>query len=437
MPTLRHTAALLILLSSPSLAQAGLYYSGEPMAELPSQWRGFLIDQRTLRSVAVKPTLGNPASPARVRYLEEADKLEKARKTRTLTANELADLGALYVRLGELDQAVTLLRQAHERHPNHFHIVANLGTAWQLKGELQQALLCLQQSARLAPGKHQRAEEHHLKLVRLRLREKPGTQTLDDLFGVRYVGEGGKYVPGKLAGAEKKKLPGHAVATAQQLALWLPADPRLLWQLAELAAAHGDVRTAAAMMDGCVTQFGLHDPELRQRRRLARAAADALPKQVVGDKTAHEGHVGTLPARSKRPLLTRLDQSALPPVSATGVNGLPWALLNETTVDRKFRPTFAKYLHELDGRQVTLNGFMQPLSEDLEVASFMLIEYPVGCWYCEMPEVTGIIYVELPPGQTTNFARGLIRVTGRLSLNATDPEEFLYSIRQAKVGEVD
>jgi len=233
-------------------------------------------------------------------------------------------------------------------------------------------------------------------------------------------------------------MPSDAVAVAQQLALWLPADGRLLWQLAELANAHGDIRTCAAIMEGCVTEFGMRPPELRQRRQLARAAADELVKSAGSEaKVAHEGHAGVLKPRSSRPLLSKFDQSTLPPVSATGVNALPWAVISDTSLDRNFRPTFAKYLKELDGKQVALSGFMQPLGDDLEMASFMLIEYPVGCWFCEMPEVTGILYVELPPGQTATFSRGLVRVTGRLALNATDPEEFLYSLRQAKVGGVD
>jgi hypothetical protein len=227
----------------------------------------------------------------------------------------------------------------------------------------------------------------------------------------------------------------------QQLALWLPADGRLLWQLAELANAHGDVPTAAAIFDGCVTEFGLGAPELRRRRQLARAAADDLAKQAVpggeGARAAHEGHAGILRPRSKRPLLNQLDPSALPPVSATAVNPLPWAVLAETTLDRNFKPTFAKYLHELDGKQVALSGFMQPLGEDLEVGSFMLIEYPVGCWYCEVPEMTGILLVELPPGRTANYTRGLVKVTGKLTLNATDPENFLYTLTKAKVSEAD
>ena len=431
MHLLRYGGAILLSMTATLAARAGLYYSEEKYAELPSQWRGFLLDQRTLRNIAVKPTPRAEASPARLRYQDAALKLEKASRERKLSADEIADLGALYIRLGESDRAVALLRPALAEHPNHFHIAANLGTAWQLQGDLQQAESCLAQAVRLAPGKSQEAEEYHLKLVRRRLKEPRGAFGLDDLFGVRYVGDDGKYDPGKLATAQRKKLPAHAAAIAQQLALWLPSDGRLLWQLAELAAAHGDVRTAAAIMDGCVTQFGMGDAELRKHRQLARAAADA------GTSTSHETHAGGLAARSRRPLVAHLDMEILPPVNATGVNALPWAVLAETVVDRKFKPTFAKYVTELEGKQVALHGFIQPLREDADLSVFLFIENPVGCWYCEMPEVTGIVYVEMPRGKTANYTRGVVRVVGRLALNASNPEEFLYTIQDARVSDVN
>src|SRR5206468_972495 len=160
--------------------------------------------------------------PLRSRYAEALAKLEKTSRERKLTADELADLGALYVRLGDPARAVELLHLAQRDHPNHFRICANLGTAWQVHGDLEQAAAC-----------------------------------------------------------------------------WLQADSRLLWQLAELANAHGDIRTAAAIMDGCVTEFGLHTPELRRHRQLLRAAVDQLSgarfkraatEDAASAKATHQQH---------------------------------------------------------------------------------------------------------------------------------------------------
>ena len=81
---------------------------------------------------------------------------------------------------------------------------------------------------------------------------------------------------------------------------------------------------------------------------------------------------------------------------------------------------------------------MEPLSDDQQDnASFLLIEYPVGCWYCEMPEPTGIVLVELAAGKTRETTRGKLRITGKLFLNAKDPEDFLYTIKDAQAVQTD
>ena len=129
----------------------------------------------------------------------------------------------------------------------HFRIVANLATAWQLEGDLDQSAACLREAIRLAPGKLQHGEELQLRLVEGRRLQKKA-EGLDDLFGVRFVGEGGKFEPGRLAADERKKLPADALAQAQLLGLWLPADGKLLWLLAEMANVQGDIQTAAAFL---------------------------------------------------------------------------------------------------------------------------------------------------------------------------------------------
>lgn len=431
----RGTAILLILFGLCGPARAGLYYSGELQAELPSQWQGFLIDQRALRNLAVIPSR---PGPFRTEYQAAVRKLEEAAKTRKLSADEQADLGALCVRLGTVDKAVNLLRAAQREHPEHFPIAANLGTAWQLQGDLAQARLCLHQAVKLAPAKWKKAEELQLKLVGLRLKQGKKFSGLDDLFGVKFQAEGGNYAAGQLSAAERKKLPADAVALTQQLALWLPGDASILWQLAELANVQGDVRIAASIMDGCVKEFAVSDPELRQHRRVLRAAADALAK--AGDnksKTMHAGHVSTFKPRSRRPLLMGIRSADLPPIRPTGVNELPWSVLAETLVDSKAKATFPKYLRDLDGRQISLAGFMQPIRDDVELSAFLLIEYPVGCWYCETPEMTGLAMIQMPRNKAATLTRSLIKVTGKLQLNATDPEDFLFTIKDAKVGEAD
>jgi tetratricopeptide (TPR) repeat protein len=434
--------ALAILLSAAPGVRAGLYYRGEQIAELPSQWRGFLLDQRLLRNIAIRPRPGGPANPARDRYQREAERLaalvQHRQAGKVPTAEDLADLGALYVRLGETARALDVLRAAHRQFPKDFHIVSNLGTAWQVQGDLEQAMLCLREAFSLAPAELRLAEEYQLKLVRLRFAQ-PKATGLDDLFGIRYVAHDGSYRPATLDEAQRTKLPWEPTAIVQRLALWLPADGKLLWQLAELANAEGDVQEAAAILDGCVTEFGMSDPELRRHRQILRAAADAQAAKAKarGSKNEHTQHVAALRTRSRRPLVTRVDQAPLPAIRTNGPNALPWWVLAETVLDPKGKPTFADRLRQLDGKEVSLTGFMQPLEDQDDVAAFLFIEYPVGCWYCEMPEITSIVSVELPEGKTTAYTRGQIKVTGRLQLNTTDPESFLYTISNAKVSLTD
>src|SRR5260221_8467860 len=135
---------------------------------------------------------------------------------------------------------------------------------------------------------------------------------------------------------------------------------------------------------------------------------------------------------SPRPLLRKFDAASLPEPSAERTTPLPWGLLALTTLDAKYRPTFPDYLKKVNGKQVMLTGFMQPLADEFEVTSFLLLEYPVGCWFCEAPPPTGLLYIELPPGQSVTIRRGLVKIEGKLKLNAKDPEDFLFSLTAAK-----
>ncbi len=415
---MRFLAPVAVLLLA-AAARGGVYDTAADPPPLPSRWAGFLPDHRALRAAAVERPADALPSPLRADFLATADKMRKL--DRPLTADESADLGAALIRLGRATDAVAVLRPAARRFPDHFRTAANLGTAWQLAGDIDQAEAALADAVRLAPERFRRAEEFHLKLVRLRLAEGRAAQrptAPDDLFGVRF-GE-------KLDAA---KLPADDVAVVQALALALPADGRLLWQLGELANAHGDVRTAAAILDGCVTEFGMAAADLRTRRAAYRAAAEALAKQP-----GHHRHRGTIVFRSARPLARRFDTSVLPPVRADRPNPLPWGLLADTELGGK-EPAFPRHVAALDGKPVVLTGFVQPPGDAEQFGSFLLLEYPVGCWFCETPDPSRLVAVELPPGVRVGRRTGLVKVTGTLTLNRTDPEDYPVRVTAARVGE--
>jgi len=85
------------------------------------------------------------------------------------------------------------------------------------------------------------------KLRRAEQREKGArapVEKWDDLFHVAFTGPSGEYEAGNIAADQKEQLPADAVATVQQLLIWLPDDLRLYWLLGELYNAKGEYLTA-------------------------------------------------------------------------------------------------------------------------------------------------------------------------------------------------
>ncbi|HEY2787202.1 MAG TPA: hypothetical protein VGJ05_19740 [Fimbriiglobus sp.] len=415
----RSLAVLMAVLLTAAPAAAGLHFSGEVVNELPSRWRGFLPDHRALRGLAVQPVAGMTINtPLKDIYTDAQFRLESAAKVRALSADEAADLGAVLIRLGKPEKAVNVLRPAARANPKHFRLASNLGTAWQLTSELDQAEAALAEAVKLAPKKWKEAEALQLKLVRLRKKEAKGAdEKWDDLFGLSYAGG--------------TKLPPHAAGLVQQLAIWLPADGRLLWQLGEIAHAAGDVRTAATILDGCVLEFKMKSATLHRHRLQYRAAVDELTK-----KNEHVIAAGTLPFASARPLARGFDPAKLPAVRADRTNPLPWAVIADTTLGKGFKPTFPKYLEDLDGKRVALTGFMAP-APSTDSGSFLLTEYPIGCWFCESPDPTGMVRVDLAGDAAVDQKKGVLKIEGVWKLNRTNPERHLFVITNAKVVEAD
>jgi hypothetical protein len=48
-----------------------------------------------------------------------------------------------------------------------------------------------------------------------------------------------------------------------------------------------------------------------------------------------------------------------------------------------------------------------------------------------------VVLVELPAGKTATLTKSQVKVTGRLALNGTDPENFLFTVRGAAIAPPD
>ena len=407
----------------------GVYYSQESYNELPSQWRGLLMDQRQLRQLGIEPKPNQTSTELRKKYLQDLSRLDKLSKERKLLPEEFSDLGALLIRLNQAPQALETLRKADREYPQNFRILSNLASAWQTLGEFDRAIQVSEQAIALAPGKYVGAEKLHLFWVNQLKKQKAG-QKVDNLFSLQFQSQAGKYLPGGIDPAQLKNIPADAIASVQLLALWFPADPFLLMQLAEIANASGDPEVALAMMDGCVTEFGLREILLLEHRRI-------LKEYVQARKTAkdekHQDHKNWFLPKSMRPFALDKMELDLPPVKTNAVNLLPWLVLAQTQVDRKALAQYPAYLKQLENQKVQIEGHMQPVGEEHESSTFLLLENPVGCWYCEMPSLNGMVLIELKDSKVVRMSRQAQIIRGKLQLRKDDPEKFLFTILEAEM----
>ncbi len=162
-----------------------------------------------------------------------------------------------------------------------------------------------------------KAEEYFLKLLRSRAREArrpPAEVGLDTLFTssgsepepMHFVGEDGKFSPGRIAAGEKGKLPGQSVDEAlgivQQLLVWQPTDARLYWQLGELYNAAGtpdDLRAAQFIFYDLVHNMEIRYPDLQKHQEIMDAfPIPPSPPRVLPATVLNRGDTGANPKKA-------------------------------------------------------------------------------------------------------------------------------------------
>ncbi len=310
-----------VLVTAP--VAAGLYNPQEPdedlLAPTPASIDKFRLNINRLLSIGLdKVEVDNPL---RMRYLL-LDQMARKARTEGFSLKQKISLSATFLRRREFGEAVQLLEPLARQEPDNILVLANLALAYQRMGELERASAYGQQMLKAWPEQWsdlpegqrrflesigwaqweyerlRKVEVYHVKLLRARLREKLQNknqalkdETVDPLFAndkgpVRFVSEDGKYEPGRIAAAEKAKLPSDATDILQQLLVWMPYDNRLYWQLGEIYNGHGkpdDLRAADKLFDDLV------DPQKRRYQ----------PRELVEHYRLVKDRVATLPPPSE------------------------------------------------------------------------------------------------------------------------------------------
>src|SRR5690349_14521398 len=101
------------------------------------------------------------------------------------------------------------------------------------------------------------------------------------------------------------------------------------------------------------------------------------------------------------------------------------------------KPIFSQAAKTLQGKKVTLPGYMVPFESGLRGAHFMFSSMPLNaCFFCGVggPETVIEVYVKSP----VNFSDKPVEVSGTLKLNDKDPDKMIYILENAEVtGEVE
>lgn len=128
---------------------------------------------------------------------------------------------------------------------------------------------------------------------------------------------------------------------------------------------------------------------------------------------------------------------------AQGQNKNPWRDLSDVQImtrqpdDSPFPiqyPVFGPKALALDGKTITLRGYMVPLDDMLGQNYFVLSSLPFNlCYFCggAGPETVMEVFTkkEIP------FDSDIITIRGTLELNPDDPDRLMYILRKAELVE--
>ncbi|MCS7019725.1 MAG: DUF3299 domain-containing protein [Cytophagales bacterium] len=112
-----------------------------------------------------------------------------------------------------------------------------------------------------------------------------------------------------------------------------------------------------------------------------------------------------------------------------------WEVLRKVEYEQTeafYKARFSNELQALEGKQVSLKGFMIPLEENNESQHFVLSYFPyASCFFCGGGGPESV--VEIFAQQPIAFTDKPLTIRGKLQLNRDNPEKLFFAITEAVV----
>lgn len=217
-----------------------------------------------IENVAPSEFLGNLLSHASQRDWEGTlEELKRQQKIRSTTENR-QNIAVSMLHLGQIDDAIQILKQLEKEKPGLYHTAANLGTAYELGGENQKALDWIKEGIKRNKNAHNGTEWLHVKILeaKLALEKDPDWLKKNSVLGVDFSVE--NVSPQQIAAVDhlgqRRDLSQIEIALVYQLHERLefikPQEPvvaDLLYDLARVFALTRTAEHAAAVRDLALT----------------------------------------------------------------------------------------------------------------------------------------------------------------------------------------
>jgi hypothetical protein len=111
-----------------------------------------------------------------------------------------------------------------------------------------------------------------------------------------------------------------------------------------------------------------------------------------------------------------------------------WAELTKAAWEYGRKPGLPQDVAQLEGKQVTVRGFMLPLHSATHASQWFVSEKPRGCYFCSPPGPSEVMLVNMGEGKELAPSTWQVDVYGTLHIASGDPKDtVLYTLNDANV----